>query len=126
MACWRVSAALPPATVRPHPVEIIKNVRHQYNVHNKGTSFLALLFYFGFDLFFCFCLFVSFYLFIYLFYKLRQEAWITNRASFTTSFRKKKKKKRKKDCDTTNKNDNTLERTKKEMEIQKQNWGGHR
>ena len=59
-------------------------------------------------------------LFIYLFiYKLRQEAWITHRASSTTSSRKKKKI-----SNTTNKNDNTLERTKTEMEMQKQNWGG--
>ena len=32
---------------------------------------------------------------------------------------------RKKISNTTDKNDNTLETTKKEMEMQKQNWGGH-
>ena len=43
-------------------------------------------------------------------YKLRQEAWITRRASSTTRSRKKKKK----ISNTTNKNDNTLiEMTKK-------------
>ena len=32
----------------------------------------------------------------------------------------------KKHFNTTNKNDNTLETTKKETEMQKQNWGRHR
>ena len=50
------------------------------------------------------------YLFIYLFiYKLRQKAWITHRASSTTRFGKREKK----ISNTTNKNDNTLETTKK-------------
>ena len=58
------------------------------------------------------------FLFTYLFiYKLCQEAWITHRASSTTWSRKKKH------FNTTNKNDNTLETTKKETEMQKQNWG---
>ena len=36
-------------------------------------------------------------------------------------------KKKKKISNKTNKNDNTLETTKKkEVEMQKQNWGGHR
>ena len=99
MACWRVSAALPPATVRPHPVEIIKNVRHQNNVHDKGTSFLALLFYFGFDLFFCFCLFVSFYLFIYLLIDFinfaKRPGSLTEQASPRVSEKKKKRKEKK-------------------------------
>ena len=57
--------------------------------------------------------------FSYLFiYKIRQEAWITHRASSTTRTRTKKKKKI---GNTTNKNYNTLE-----TEMQKQNWGGHR
>ena len=60
---------------------------------------------------------------IYLFiYKLRQEAWITHRASSTTNSRKKRKI-----SNTTKQNDNTLETTKKkEMQMQKQNWEGHR
>ena len=41
-------------------------------------------------------------------YKLRQEAWITHRASSTTNSRKKKKI-----SNTTKQNDNTLETTKK-------------
>ena len=36
------------------------------------------------------------------------------------------KKNRKSVNYTTNKNENILEMTKKEMEMQKQNWGGHR
>ena len=48
----------------------------------------------------CFFVFVCLFLFIYLFIDFIKH--------------------------TTNKNDNTLERTKKEMEMQKQNWGGHR
>ena len=51
-------------------------------------------------------------------------AWITHyRASSTTRSRKKK---RKKISNTANKNDNTLETTEKETEMQKQNWGGRR
>ena len=97
MACWRVSAALPPATVRPHPVEIIKNVRHQYNVHDKGTSFLALLFYFGFDLFFVFvCLFLFIYLFIDFINFARRPGSLTEQASPRVSKKKKKKRKEKK------------------------------
>ena len=51
------------------------------------------------------------YLFIYLFiiYKLRQEAWITHKASSTTRSRKKEMT----ISNTTNMNDNTLETTKK-------------
>ena len=51
--------------------------------------------------------------FIYLFlYNLRQEAWITHRASSTTSSRKKKQT-NKKISNTTNKNDNFKKRQKK-------------
>ena len=35
-------------------------------------------------------------------------------------------KKKKKISNTTKQNDNTLETTKKEMQMQKQNWEGHR
>ena len=35
-------------------------------------------------------------------------------------------KKKKKISNKANKNDNTLEKTTKEMEMQKQNWGVHR
>ena len=66
-------------------------------------------------------------LFIYLIiYQLRQEAWITHRASSTTSSRKKKIKKKKKITNKTNKNDTTLETILKGMGMQKQNWRGHR
>ena len=52
------------------------------------------------------------YLIIYLFiYKLRQEAWITHRESSTTWSRKKNNNNN--IFNTTNKNDNTLEKTKK-------------
>ena len=56
---------------------------------------------------------------------LRQEAWITHRASSTTTSGKNIKKK-KKISNKTNKNDSTLETAKKEVKMQKQNWGGHR
>ena len=56
---------------------------------------------------------------------LRQEAWITHRASSTTTSRKNIKKK-KKISNKTNKNDSTLETAKKEVKMQKQNWGRHR
>ena len=53
--------------------------------------------------------------FIYLFiYKLRQETWITLRASSTTRSKKEKTKKTKIRNTNTNKNDNTLETTKKQ------------
>ena len=65
--------------------------------------------------------------FIYLsIYKLRQEAWITHRASSTTSSRKKKgKRKEKKISNTTHQNENTLETTRKETEMQKQCHGNY-
>ena len=61
---------------------------------------------------------------VYLFiYKLRQEAWITHKASSTTRPRKEKRKKKKIRNTNTNENDNTLETTKNSNE--KQNWEGH-
>ena len=96
MACWRVSAALPPATVRPHPVEIIKNVRHQYNVHDKGTSFLALCFILVLICFFVFvCLFLFIYLFIDFINFARRPGSLTEQASPRVSKKKKKKEKKK-------------------------------
>ena len=71
----------------------------------------------------CFFVFVCLFLFIYLFIDFinfaKRPGSLTEQASPRVSEKKK-------DCDTTNKNENTLERTKKEMEMQKQNWGGHR
>ena len=59
-------------------------------------------------------------------YKLRQEAWILTEQGPLRGPEKKKKE----ISNTTNKNDNTLETTKKkerkETEMQKESWGGHR
>ena len=57
---------------------------------------------------------------VYLFiYKLYQEAWITHRATSTTSSRGKKKKKI---SNTTNKNDNTKKRQREECQCKNRIW----
>ena len=55
-------------------------------------------------------------------FKLRQEAWITHRASSTS----RSKKKNRKISNKTNKNDNTLEETEKKNGNVKTELGGHR
>ena len=67
-----------------------------------------------------FLVYLFIYVFIYLFiYKLRQEAWITHRATSTTRSRGKKKKKI---SNTTNKNDNTKKRQKEECQCKNRIW----
>ena len=64
------------------------------------------------------------YFFLYLF--INFPKWPGSLIIEQALLRGPEKKKRKKISNTANKNDNTLETTEKETEMQKQNWGGRR